>query len=240
MASKIEKFEFKPGRILARKYEVISQLGAGWEGEVYLLREIETNIERAGKFFFPHRNQKNRASRFYALKLHKLRHCPILIQYVTQEHIRFEGHDILFLVSEYVEGRLLSEVLKSRRGKHLTPYEGLHLLHALAKGIEQIHLRNEYHGDLHTDNVIVVRFGLEFHLKLLDVFHWKAPRPENIQSDVLNLIRIFYESLGGKKTYAQMPPVVKEIVCGLKNTLILKKFKTAGHLRRYLESLSWE
>ena len=29
-------------------------------------------------------------------------------------------------------------------------------------------------------------------------------------------------------------------VCGLKRTLILKKFRTAGQLREYLEILSWE
>ena len=36
----LDSFDLKPGRVLARKYEVISQLGAGWEGEVFLIREL--------------------------------------------------------------------------------------------------------------------------------------------------------------------------------------------------------
>jgi len=88
---RIEHFGFEPGTVLLDKYEVLSLLGRGWEGEVYLLRECSTGIERAGKFWYPHRNPGNRAARFYARKLHKLRHCPILIQYHTQEMIDYEG-----------------------------------------------------------------------------------------------------------------------------------------------------
>ena len=51
--SKIDRFDFKEGRVLARKYEVLSKLGGGWEAEVYLLRELSTGIERAAKFFYP-------------------------------------------------------------------------------------------------------------------------------------------------------------------------------------------
>ena len=43
----IEKFEFEPGEVLADKYEVIDQLGAGWEGQVYRLREIATGHRAA-------------------------------------------------------------------------------------------------------------------------------------------------------------------------------------------------
>ena len=49
----VTEFNLTPGRVLARKYEVIHQLGAGWEGEVYLLRELSTGIERTAKLFSP-------------------------------------------------------------------------------------------------------------------------------------------------------------------------------------------
>ena len=71
-------FGLRPGDVLAGKYRVCDLLGAGWEGEVYLVRELATGIERSAKVFFPARNPGNRALRFYAKKLHKLRHCPIL------------------------------------------------------------------------------------------------------------------------------------------------------------------
>lgn len=77
----IEEFNLEPGRTLAGKYEVVSKLGEGWEGEVYLVEELGTGIARAAKLFFPQRNPNDRTARFYARKLHKLRQCPILIQY---------------------------------------------------------------------------------------------------------------------------------------------------------------
>ncbi|HQU15891.1 MAG: serine/threonine protein kinase [Chromatiales bacterium 21-64-14] len=236
----IEDFNFQPGRVLARKYEVLSRLGAGWEGEVYILREVSTGIERAGKFFFPHRNPRNRAATFYAKKLHKLRQCPIVIQYHTQETIVYRGVPISFLISDYVEGELLSEFLSRQRNHRLSMFQGLHLLHALASGIECIHHMREYHGDLHSENIIVRRYGIGFDIKLLDMFHWGAPRPENIHDDVCDLIRIFYDAIGGRKRYAAQLPEVKGIIRGLKRTLILKRFRTAGQLREYLETLQWD
>jgi serine/threonine protein kinase len=236
----ITSFDFPAGRVLAQKYEVVSLLGAGWEGEVYKLRELRTGIERAAKFFFPQRNLRDRAVKFYAKKLHKLRDCPILIQYHTQETVTYRGLPITFLVSEYVEGELLRQFLARQPGKRLTAFQGMHLLHALAAGVESIHHLHEYHGDLHSENVIVRRKGISFDLKLLDMFHWGAPKLENIRDDVCDLIRLFYDAVGGSKHYSKQPPEVKLICCGLKRSLILKKFRTAGQLREYLETMPWD
>lgn len=229
----------EPGTIVADKYEIVSLLGRGWEGEVYRVQERGTGVERAAKFFYPKRNLCNRATKFYARKLHKLRHCPILIKYHTQERIKHHGIPVTFLVSEYVEGELLSNFLKRQRGKRLTPFEGLHLLHALAVGVESIHRAHEYHGDLHDDNVIIRRRGLTFHVKLVDMYNWGTPTSKNIRDDVCDLVRLFYDSTGGARFYARQPHVVKEICCGLKRSLIVSKFRTAGQLRCYLETLSW-
>jgi tRNA A-37 threonylcarbamoyl transferase component Bud32 len=236
----LETFNLAPGRPLARKYEVVTRLGTGWEGEVYKIRERSTGIERAAKFFFPQRNPKNRVLTWYAKKLHKLRHCPIVIQYQTQETITFRRQPVTFLVSEYVEGELLSAFLARQPGQRLSAFQALHLLYGLAAGIESIHQLREYHGDLHTDNVIVRRYGLGFNIKLVDMFRWEMPKRENIQDDVVDMVKIFHEAVGGAPRYARLPREAKAICCGLKRSLILKKFRTAGHLRRYLETMQWE
>ena len=159
---KIESFNFKPKDIIYSKYEIICLLGKGWEGEVYLVKELATGIERAAKFFFPHRNIANRASKFYANKLYKLRDCEIIIQYYSQDVIYIEGKPVTFLISDFIDGIILSKFLEKQPGKRLPPFAALHLLHALASGMECVHRMKEYHGDLHTDNIIVQRSGLKF------------------------------------------------------------------------------
>jgi len=237
--AKIEGFDLAPGRILAGKYEVVRKLGHGWEGEVYLVLELATGIARAAKCFFPHRNPNDRTAKFYARKLHKLRHCPILIQYHGRETFVHQGYQITFLVSEFVEGEMLWDFLQRQPGRRIAPFQAVHLLHALAQGIEDIHRMREYHGDLHTGNVMLQRFGLGIELKLLDMYRWDTPRPENIRDDVVDMIRIFHDSVGGKAHYARQPAEVKAICCGLRRSLIIEKFRTAGQLRQYLETMEW-
>ena len=236
----ISEFNLQPGRILASKYKIIELLGAGWEGEVYLIKEVATGIERTAKLFFPQRNIKDESVLFYAKKLHKLHHCPITIQYSSQESFVFRNTKVTMLISEYVEGELLSHFVARQPGKRLKPFEALHLLHSLAVGMECVHSMGEYHGDLHAENVIVQRYGLKYELKLIDMFNSGKPKKENIYEDTVDLIHIFYKSLGGKKYYHAQPDEIKAICCGLKRSLILKKFSTASKLRHYLENMQWQ
>ena len=236
----IDCFDLQPGRKIANKYEIVSQLGTGWEGEVYNIIELATGIERAAKFYYPQRNIRNRTASIYAKKLHRLRHCPIIIQYQAQEQFIFRRIPITVMISEFVSGQQLSEFIKRQPGKRLSPFQGLHFLYALIQGLEQIHHLGEYHGDLHDDNIIISRYGLGFELKLLDTFHWPDGKKLNIQQDLFDAIRLFYDILGGQRHYARHPNVVKYICCGLKRSLILKRFKNASQLREHLESLNWD
>ena len=236
---KIKSFNFKLGDKLNGKYEIIELLGKGWEGEVYLVKEVKTGIERTAKFFFPKRNIGEKASKFYAKKLHKLKNCNMIIQYHFQDIMHINDVPVTFLISEFVEGELLSEFLKKQPGKRIQPFMALHLLHALAEGLEEIHNLREYHGDLHTENIIVNQAGIGFEAKFLDLYNWGTKSGEHIKDDVVDLIKIFHELLGGKKHYAKLPNEVKSICCGLKRSLILKKFKTAGKLKEYLENIDW-
>lgn len=237
--ARVRSFEFEPGDLLADKYQVVTRLGGGWEGEVYKVVERPTGIVRAAKLFFPQRNERNRALRFTARKLHKLRDCPILIQYHNAEPIEWRGRTVSMLISDFVEGELLSDFLTRFSGNRLTPFAGLHLLHALVSGVEPIHARGEYHGDLHSDNVIVNRFGLSIELRLIDLYKLPGPPARNRRHDLYDLVYLFWESLGGAPRYSRHPEVVKYICCGLKKTLIRQKFPTVTHLRRHLEDITF-
>lgn len=232
--------QFSVGKRLGKKYEVVDVLGSGWEGSVYLVRELGTDIERAAKFFNTGKNAGNKMIKYYARKLHKLRHCPILMKYHTQETVEIDDVPVTFLVSEFVEGELLSEFVASNRGNKLHPYQGLHLLHALVSGLEHIHRAGEYHGDIHLENIIVERYGLDFQLKLIDIFRWnKHSLADNKSEDIYNAISVMYEALGGQSTYASHDDVIKSICCGMKRPLIRKKFKNARALKEHLENLTW-
>jgi hypothetical protein len=76
-------------------------------------------------------------------------------------------------------------------------------------------------------------------VKLLDFFDLGKPTRSKIQKDVLNLVQVFHTLVGGRSHYAQQPQVVKDIVRGLKDSLILERFNDAGDIQRHLEGLKW-
>jgi serine/threonine protein kinase len=219
---------------------VVGLLGTGWEGEVYLIRELATDIERTAKVFFPQRNQGNRVARQVAAKMYKLRDCPALLQYVTQETLIVQQLAVTVLISEFVEGDILSDFITSQRGRRLPLFEALHLMHALALALEPIHDLGEYHGDLHPGNVILMRRGIGFDVKLIDVHLVKQRKTWSIQDDVWDVVKIFYDAVGGSRVYGGLPQEVKDICKGLKRSLIAERFKNAGQLRRHLESFRWD
>ena len=232
-------FDFPEGKVLSGKYVVERKLGDGWEGEVYKVREIKTHIPRAVKFYYPVRNPKGKTATLYSQKLNRLADCRIIMQYAHQDWITFRRQRVEFLVSEYIEGQVLEQYLAGKPGKRLTPFEALHILDALCRGMATVHSLGEYHGDIHLDNILIQRKGLVFQVKLIDFFYWSGPKRENIFTDVLDLVRVLYDLVGGAKHYAKMPPQIKAICCGLKKSLIRKKFRTAGQLHRALHQLEW-
>ncbi|MHC4137751.1 MAG: protein kinase domain-containing protein [Planctomycetota bacterium] len=242
MAAKVARtdaFDFPNGRLIAGKYVIEDFLGSGWEGEVYRVTEKSTGLPRAAKLFYPQRNVKDRAVRIHARKLDRLRMCPIVIQYHHLEALRHRGTRIACLVSELVEGELLEDFVARQRGKRLQPFEALHLLHVLTRGVGQIHHLGEYHGDIHDRNVLVERKGIRFEVKLLDFYHWGRSDRAKMKDDVIQLVRLLYDAVGGRRRYATQPPEIKAICCGLRHDLIRRRFPTADHLRGHLESFSW-
>ncbi len=236
----IKEFDFEIGKKLAGKYRVLEKLGVGYEGEVYRIMELDTGIIRAAKIFFPQRNMGNKTATRYAKLLHQLSSCPIVIHYHTMEEIVINKMRICCLITEFVDGMILSEFLKRQPGGYIGIFRGLQLLHALISGLETMHNLRTYHGDLHTDNVIVKRYGLGFELKVMDMFNLGREHKQNRADDICDSIRVFFDAIGGAKRYAKHPKEIKEICLGLKRSLIIKKFRTAAYLRDYLENIEWQ
>lgn len=238
--SKITTFHFKEGQVLSGKYKVLYKLGSGWEGQVFSVEEISTGIKRAAKFFFPNRNIKNKTLVDYAKKLNTLNDDPIIIKYITQEKLFYKNQEVSYLVSEFVKGQTLSSFLQKEYKGRVSLFEALHILYEVAKGLEAIHIRGEFHGDLHSDNILIRRSGVGFKVKLIDLFLQKKHKRENQKSDIVELVYIFYEMMGGAKKYKGLSLVAKNIICGRRSDLILKKFPKMSSLRAYIENIDWE
>tara|TARA_R110000868_G_scaffold410505_4_gene698871 strand:+ start:117181 stop:117933 length:753 start_codon:yes stop_codon:yes gene_type:complete len=238
--NEIVEFNFPAGKEISHKYIVQQKLGAGYEGEVYRIVEKKTGIERAAKFFFPQRNKKGKAAIKYAKLLHELSWCDLVIHYHTHEEIFFRGQSIACLISEYVDGQILTDFLAKQPGKRVGVTRGLLLLHALVSGLESMHNVNIVHGDLHANNVIVQPYGVGFELKLLDMYDWGSEQRVTKINDVYDSIKLFYDALGGAKHYAKLPLEIKQICLGMKRSLITKKFRSAAALRDHIENIDWE
>ena len=236
---KINNFDFQRGKLIANKFQIIEKLGQGLEGEVYKAVENYTKRNVAIKFYYPQRNIAFKASIRNSNKLSKLKECSVVVNFFGHEVINFKGLRVACIIFEFIEGEVLDHFVHKHRGGKLGIFPALHLLYSLVSGLEDIHLNGEYHGDLHTENIFINRFGLEFDIKLIDFLHWGDSVKDNREEDLIKTIRIFYDILGGAKNYSKLPQSIKYIICGLKRSLILKRFKTMTHLRTHLELMDW-
>jgi hypothetical protein len=50
---------------------------------------------------------------------------------------------------------------------------------------------------------------------------------------------VFLALVGGRSAYSRQLKVVKEIIRGQKDSLILERFSSAGDIQRHLETLEW-
>ena len=232
-------YNLRPGLTLGRNYFVVEFLGSGWEGEVYKVEERRTGIIRAAKIFFKRHRPSESQLRKYAQKIYRLRNCPVITQYIHRDIARIGKEQADILVSDFVAGEKLSKFLAHQARKKLNFFEALHLLYALAAGVEQIHYLGEYHGDIHTDNILVKRKGLGFAVYLIDFFDLGRSSKEKIQYDVYDLISVLYELIGGAKGYSQANHQIRQIIMGRKHSLLSRKFKNAGQLRLALDNMEW-
>ena len=229
-------FKLEPGQRIGDKYIVEAFIGGGMQGEVYKVIERATKIRRAAKLFYTRHNPRDRASRSYARKLDRLRHCSVVIQYHHAETLVIDGAKVTCLFSDFVEGVLLSDFVKSKPGGRLQPFEALHVIYPIVCGLEDIHAAKEYHGDLHLQNILVHPTGIFFDIKIVDFFDHGRTSRAHYQYDVQDVIRILYEITGGRRFYGRQPPTLKAICLGLRRDLIADRYPTARHLRTHLET----
>ena len=143
------------GHVLARKYEIIAQLGEGGMGTVYRARRVMIGDEVAVKVL----HQKYVANteaverfRREARAAAMLRHPNVVTIF---DYGEAESDDApAYIVMELVEGEPLRDLLgKVRR---IRPERAVALMREVCAGVGAAHRRDIFHRDLKPDNIMVL------------------------------------------------------------------------------------
>ena len=131
-------------------YKIISKIGAGGMGEIYLAEDSQLDRKVALKFLPSHlcQDEASRA-RFTreAKAAAKLDHPNIVPVYEVGE---FKGRP--FFVMAHIEGKSLREVIKE--GK-LTISEAVNLMMQICEGLNEAHSAGVVHRDIKPGNIII-------------------------------------------------------------------------------------
>ncbi len=140
-----------PGTILIHTYRVEELLARGGMGEIYRATHTELNTEHAIKVIRPELAEQPKIVDMFRREASSLRNVR------NEAVIAYDGvfrdeNGQLYLVMEFVRGRLLSEVLCER---HLSIEELRTLCDRVATGLGAAHEKGIVHRDMSPDNVIL-------------------------------------------------------------------------------------
>src|SRR5207253_10854611 len=161
--------DLKAGQTISH-YEILSTLGRGGMGEVYLARDTILNREVALKFLPSDFTQdRERLRRFVqeAKAAAALNHPNIAHIYEIGA-----GAGVNFIAMEFIEGATLREKIHR---EHTDLKKLLRYLQHVAEGLAKAHAAGIVHRDLKPDNIMVTREG---HAKILDFGLAKLIEPQ--------------------------------------------------------------
>jgi len=223
------------------KYQILSNLGSGGFGTVFLAKD--SWIDKKVAIKVPHRQSGEEGELLQESRLLAALDHPNIVGILTAE--RVEG--VFFIVMEYVKGESLEAVMD--REKSLDTARALAYTVQILRGVEHAHEAQILHRDLRPANVLVSESGLvkvaDFGTsRLLEKSHATTVigsppymAPEQFQgravlpSDIYSVGVILYQMLTGTLPYfspnpAQIERLVAQGRCTppkLRNTQIPKE-----------------
>ena len=84
-----------------------------------------------------------------------------------------------------------------------------------------------------------LRRGVFFQLRTIDFHEWGRSAAVERRADILAIVRLLYDLIGGRSHYKTQPQAIRDVCMGLRSDLILNKFPTIFHLRAHLETFEW-
>jgi len=163
------------GSVLGDRYRVVSRIGMGGMGAVYLAQHITLKRDLAVKVLLPEFGGKEEFVRRFereAESASRLAHPHIIA--VTDFGRTADG--LLFLVMEYLDGRSLSSLI--REGP-LPVTRAVTIVRQMLAALNRAHAAGIVHRDLKPDNIMLIdREGQHDFVKILDFGIAKVTEPE--------------------------------------------------------------
>ena len=163
-----------PGTLLGNTYIIEDLLGRGGMGEVYRAKHAELGTEHAIKIILPTLADDPKIIQLFreeARKLGRVNNDAI----VDYQGFSRDEHGLRYLVTEFVRGESLEQVLRRRR---LEPNEVLRLRDRLAHGLAAAHELDIVHRDVSPENVLLPEGDVD-RAKLIDFGIAKSMDPSS-------------------------------------------------------------
>ena len=166
----IEPFRIIPGILLQGRYIIGMVLGYGGFGIVYKVWDVKLQTVFAIKEYFPNGivdripgttqievYAKKRLSEFDCGYKHFVDEAKNMARFAVHNNIVsiygcFEENQTAYLVMEYLEGAVLSEILKNNR---FDPGISLTIIHNICKALKDIHAAGITHRDVSPSNIFI-------------------------------------------------------------------------------------
>jgi esterase/lipase superfamily enzyme len=155
--------DLSPDTLLGNTYVIEELITRGTMGDVYRARHIELGTEHAIKVMLPSLAEDQEIVQLFreqARKLGRLRNDAV----VGYQGFFRDEHGLRYLVTEFLHGESLEQVLRRRR---LEPKEVLRLRDRLALGLAAAHEMDIVHRDVSPENILLPGGNID-RAKLID------------------------------------------------------------------------
>ncbi|MBZ5753441.1 protein kinase [Metabacillus sp. DBTR6] len=188
----------KKGVVLKDRYEILSVIGTGSYGIVYLCRYLKTNENKVIKQLRPSKRRKEVEmfeNEISVLRMLNHKNIPILFE-------AFSNNGSLFYVMSFIEGDNLEDKIFLRKNT-FNENESLLILSHLLELVDYLHKKDIYHQDLRIPNMLLknnelflIDFGLSKHKVAVAPFHSPLRSLPNKQDEILEMKLQDYYDLG--------------------------------------------
>ena len=144
-----------PGAELGGRYRIVSRLGAGGMGEVWLARDLKLQVEVALKALTPEMLGDEAALARLRAEVRSAR--AVASPHVCRVYDLIEAEGLELVSMEFVDGTTLRQILDSRSPLDLSEARDIAL--QLLSGLRAIHEAGLVHRDVKPANVMITRAG---------------------------------------------------------------------------------